>query len=435
MKKHSNIKKFLSRVWWYAYRKPVKIIRIFTGWVVFSVLRHIPIKTNLLIIDNFEPSYLLSGFRVTEFNYLLSNIKNCKLLNFSQVIYKYCKWKHARKKNIFWTKPQTPSQYRNNKRNYVKLFGINKKNIIQLESRPYKANGAYLMFIYNAYLALRLLEKNKIPFVFTLFPGGGLRLNYKFSDHMLKTVFASPMFRGVFVPQKIIYDYLLDKKLCPKEKIFFDYGGGFVQFTEKDVLPKLWYKQDKNTFDISFVAHRYMEKGLDKGFDLFLYAAREIVKKYPFVHFHCVGTCTIDDFKDKFDDIKNNLHFYGSQKMDFFPSFYQNIDINISPNRPFILAPGAFDGFPLSIEAMLFGVPLFCTDELKQNYNYVADKELVIIKPDVKDIVNKIEYYLTHLKELHNIGKSGQTKINEFFNLEYQKSQRKKFLYKFLNIQ
>ena len=428
------MKKIFSRVWWYIYRKPIKIIKFSAGLVIFNVLRYIPVKANLLIIDNYEPSHLLGGFRVKEFNWILNNVPNSKLLNFSEVIYNFCSWKRAKKKNIIWAKPTSDSIYRKNKKAYIQKFKIQKNQIIRLQRRKYIANGAYIMFIYNAYLSLKFLEQNKIPFVFTLFPGGGLRLNHDFSDYMLKSVFASPMFRGVFVPQKIIYDYLLDKKLCPKEKIFFDYGGGFVQFTEKDVLPKLWYKQDKNTFDISFVAHKYMDKGLDKGFDLFLYAAREIVKNYPFVHFHCVGTNTLNDFDDTFSDIQDNLHMYGPQPAEFFPAFYQKIDINISPNRPFVLDNGAFDGFPLSIEAMLFGTPLFCTDELKQNYNYEDGKELVIIKPNVKDIVRKLEYYIKHHEQLKKIGEAGQNKILKFFDLEHQKAKRKEFLYKYLKI-
>lgn len=397
------------------------------------IAKPIPIKANLLILDNFEPSWLLAGFRVKEFNWLLSSIQNCKLLNFSNVIYKLSDWKKERK-YISWSCPQSLSRYSANKKNYVKHFHIADNKIIRLQNRHYIANGAYCMFIYNAYMSLKFLEKNKIPFVFTLFPGGGLKLNQEFSDHMLKTVFESPMFRGVFVPQKIIYDYLIDKQLCPKDKIFFDYGGGFVQFTEHDVLPKLWYKKDKPTFDVSFVAHRYMDKGLDKGFDLFLYTAREIIKKYPFVHFHCVGTCTLDDFDEDFSDIQNNLHMYGAQTMDFFPAFYQKMDLNISPNRPFVLDKGAFDGFPLSIEAMIFGVPLFCTDELKQNYNYNAGKELVIIKPDVDDITSKIEHYINNHQELYAIGIAGQEKIKKLFDLEHQKKKRKEFLSKYLDI-
>lgn len=428
--KKSFIRKFLSKFWYCIYRRPVKFIKNIFVTTFFYIIKPIPIKTNLLILDNFEPSWLLAGFRVKEFNWLLTSIPNCKLLNFSDLIYKF----YNKKECISWSCYQSFSQYLLNKKNYIKHFHIARNKIIRLQDRRYKVNGAYCMFLYNAYMSLKFLEKNEIPFVFTLFPGGGFKLNQPFSDRMLKTVFASPYFKGVFVTQKITYDYLLDKQLCQKDKIFFEYGGGFIQFKEQDVLPKKWYKKDKPTFDISFVAHRYMNKGLDKGFDLFLYSAREIVKKYPFVHFHCVGTCTLDDFDDDFSDIKNNLHIYGAQKMDFFPSFYQKMDLNISPNRPFVLDKGAFDGFPLSIEAMLFGVPLFCTDELKQNYDYDAGRELVIIKPDVDDIINKIEYYINNPKELYVIGIAGQRKIKKLFNLEHQKKKRKEFLSKYLNI-
>ena len=427
-------KKLLSKIWYQIYKRPTRHIRKGLECLHTAVLKYIPIKRNFIIIDNFEPSWLLSGFRVKEFNWLLKEIKDSALVSFSDTIYDFTpEWAESDKK-ILWARPFSSSQHKKNKIAYSNAFNIPMHRIIRLSNRRFHANGAYLMFIYNAYLALNFLEKNKIPFVFTLFPGGGFKLNQRFSDHMLKTVFASQYFRGVFVTQKITYDYLLKKKLCPQDKIFFEYGGGFTQFNKQDVLPKMWYKKDKQTFDISFVAHRYMDKGLDKGFDLFLYAARKIIKKYPFVHFHCIGTCTLNDFDDTFSDIQENLHMYGPKTPDFFPEFYQKMDVNISPNRAFVLDKGAFDGFPLSIEAMLFGVPLFCTDELKQNYNYEDGKELVIIKPDVKDIVKKLEYYINAPQELYAIGTAGQRKINKFFNLQHQQDKRKEFLYKYLDI-
>lgn len=392
--------------------------------------------SSLMIIDNFEPSRLLTGFRVTEFNYLLKDIPNSRLLTFSDDILDYSDWKYRDSiGDINWNFPMEIKTYSRSRKQYTSRFNLQNSQLLYMCSDlKYTAKGAYCMFIYNAYLSYKFLEKNNIPFVFTLFPGGGLRLNHSFSDHMLKSVFASPMFRGVFVPQKVIVDYLISKNLCPKNKIFFSYGGGFLQFTKNDILPHQKYGKNKTTLDICFIAYKYMYKGLDKGFDLFLYTARKIVKKYPFVHFHCVGTNTLDDFDDDFSDIKNNLHMYGSQTSGFFPNFFSKMDIALSPNRSDILDKGAFDGFPLCVEAMFFGVALFCTDELGLNYNYTPNKELVIIKPEVTDIVKKIEFYIKNIQKLSDIGQAGAKKVQKYFDIEYQKKQRRKFIKKYLNI-
>jgi len=390
-------------------------------------------KCDFLIIDNFEPSDLLTGFRVKEFNHYLNSTENFKLLTFSPFIFTK-NWKNnIKNKNIDWATPMSNSSYKRKLKIYLNKFNISADKFLFMQNRPYEAKGAYLMFLYNTYLAKNFLEKNKIPFVFTLFPGGGLRLNHEFSDYMLKEVFSSPMFKGCFVPQKIIYDYIIAKGFTTEDKLFFSYGGGFFQFTKNDVLPKKWYKKDKETFDISFVAYRYMKKGLDKGFDTVIYTLKELVKKYPFIHLHCVGTNTLDDFDDDFSDIQNNLHIYPSQKADFFPEFFANIDMALAPCRANVLAKGAFDGFPLTCEAGYFGVPIFCSDELQMNYNYKNGEELIIIKPNVNDVIEKIDYYINHLEELRAIGNLGQAQIQNFFAFEHQVNQRNKFLNKFLD--
>ncbi len=425
------IYKITKFIWNLIYEKP----RIYLKRHAFQIYNPITYKTNLLIIDNFEPSFLLTGFRTKEFNFLLNKIPNTKLLTMSNRIYKLSDIKKRLKtQEIVWPEPMNYSSWKNNKKTYSNYFDIDSKKLIFMQNRQYKANGAYIMFLYNAYLSLKFLEQNNIPFVFTLFPGGGLRLNHEFSDKMMKDVFSSPMFRGCFVPQKIIYDYILKKKFTTKDKLFFEYSGGFFQFIEKDVLPKKYYKNDKNTFDICFVAYRYMKKGLDKGFDLALYSLKELIKKYPFVHLHCVGTNTLEDFDENFLDIKHNIHFYGSQKSEFFPSFFQRMDMALAPNRINVLDKGAFDGFPLMPEAGYFGIPIFCTDELGLNYNYIDKEDLVIIKPDICDICTKIEYYLNNQDELKKIGNNGKTKIQKYFNLKKQQKDRLNFINKYINL-
>lgn len=424
-------KNIIKDFWNFVYENPRRYIKR----NLFQVYNPVPFKSNLLIIDNFEPSFLLTGFRTKEFNFLLNKIPNTKLLTMSNCIYNLSDIeKRLKSKEMVWTEPMSFLSWKDNKETYTNYFNLNPDKLIFMQNRPYKANGAYIMFLYNAYLSLKFVEKNKIPFIFTLFPGGGLRLNHEFSDKMMKDVFSSPMFRGCFVPQKIIYDYILENKFTTEDKLFFEYGGGFFQFEQKDVLPKQYYKDDKDTFDICFIAYRYMEKGLDKGFDLALYSLKKLIKKYPFIHLHCVGTNTLDDFSDDFSDIKDNIHFYGSQKSEFFPKFFQKIDIALAPNRVNILDKGAFDGFPLMSEAGYFGVPIFCTDELGLNHSYVDKEDLVIIKPEIDDICNKIEYYLNNQNELKSIGNNGKSKIQKYFDLHKQEKDRLDFINKYLKL-
>ena len=99
-----------------------------------------------------------------------------------------------------------------------------------------------------------------------------------------------------------------------------------------------------------------------------------------------------------------------------------------------MLDKGSFDGFPLSVEAMWFGVPLFCTDELKLNHNYDAGKDLVIIHPDLQDITEKIETFIKKPDLLQQIGTRGQQTVQHYFDINKQQSDRAKFINKYLNI-
>ena len=388
---------------------------------------------SFLIVDNFEPSWLLGGFRVSEFNYLLSNVRNAYLLTFSKDIYKYSEWENFRDE-IVWTDPVDFDLYHSNRRKYLKKFPFVKGKLLYMFNRSYRAKAGYVMFLYNAFLSYKFFEKNNIPFVFTLFPGGGFCLDTEFSDYMLKCVCSSPMLKGIYCPQKIVYKYMIQKQFVPKDKLFYRYGGGFFQMGKNDVVPKKFFRKDKDTFDIAFVAVRYMKKGLDKGFDLFLEVAKRIIPKYPFVHFHNVGTNGLFDFDEDFSSISSNFHNYGFVPGDILPKFYSTIDICLSMNRPNVLRKGAFDGFPLAVEACCCGSALFATNKLNEETEYMDGRDLVIVDTDVDEVVEKIEYYLEHLDELYEISRNGQLLTWKIFDIDKQKADRREFLQKYLDV-
>lgn len=108
--------------------------------------------------------------------------------------------------------------------------------------------------------------------------------------------------------------------------------------------------------------------------------------------------------------------------------------MSLSPNRPNMLMKGGFNGFPLQSESCLYGVALFCTDELHMNDVFVDGRDIVIIKPSVQSIVSKVEYYLDKMDLLYEIGLNGQRHLKKYFNLSYQKKDRAFFIRKYLGI-
>ncbi|MEP7092893.1 MAG: glycosyltransferase, partial [Flavobacterium sp.] len=214
----------------------------------------------------------------------------------------------------------------------------------------------------NIYRNLVWLEKYKIPFVFTLYPGGGFQVEDLISDQILQKVLASPQFRKVIVTQLYTKEYLIKNNFCEANKIEYVFGCVVPQLSLNANLSFKKKYPDKETFDIVFCAAKYMSKGLDKGYDVFIALAHSLIKKYDFVRFHVVGGFDKEEIDVTLLDGK--ITFYGYQKFDDLNTIYQQMDVIVSPNKPFLYGKGAFDGFPLGtvIEAVLNNVVAIVTD-------------------------------------------------------------------------
>lgn len=162
-------------------------------------------KLNLIIVDDAFPSKI-SGFRYQEFTSYLENIEGTKILTTGMTV----------------AETNISEALINYKRKYPKFGG--KVFSFDMIWRPVECKLLYFTFLNNAYACLRFAEENRIPFVFTLYSGGGFVLDNEESNTLLKRVFTSPCFRKVIVTQQITYDYLVKNQFCPKEKIEFIYG-------------------------------------------------------------------------------------------------------------------------------------------------------------------------------------------------------------------
>lgn len=370
---------------------------------------------DIMIIDSQFPQKTPLGFRNVEINEYFRKIEN---LN-SYAMYPMNPGSEAWFTHDYGVKK---SEFDENRRGYLLSYPTYKKRIKYLDKeKKYKAKLAYSFFLAETYVLLPFFEKNKIPFVFVLYPGGSFGLNNKSSDAMLKKIFNSKYFRGVIVTQNITKDYIIDKRLCLPRKVHYIYGG-FVQFKKEDVLLKKYYRKDKKTFDICFVAAKYSEGGIDKGYDTFIKIAKVLSRKTADINFHVVG-----GFNEKDQDIKgmeDRIKFYGYQQSDFLKQFYSKMDIFLAPNKPYKLYEGNFDGFPLGIDAAYCGVALFVADELHMNDNYIDDKNIVIISQDVSKAVNKIMDYYENIDTFYSLLHRCQNKSQELFDIDHQANQR-----------
>ena len=367
---------------------------------------------DLLIIDDFFPN-LITRFRVAEFNFYLSKFKSL----------------------IFSSYPNFESAYYD----YAKLYPKFKKSIFPLSLidiiRNRSPKLAYFVFLNNAYNFLNFINTFRVQFVFTLYPGGGFDLNDEISDQKLRLVLASKYFQKVIVTQKITYQYLLENSFCDERNIEFIYGAVIPSKKNCSIFPleKKWFKTDKKTFDICFVAHKYMLQGMNKGYPIFIEVAKILSKINSSFSFHVVGDFNSSDID--LSEIESRVTFYGVQsESSFFRKFYKFQDIILSPNLPFILYPGNFDGFPTAscVEAALHGVPVFCTDPLSQNIHFKDDIDISIISTDPQEITSKVLFYFHHPQKLHKLAKYGQYKCQEIFGNSYQLEPRYNLLNRFL---
>lgn len=283
----------------------------------------------------------------------------------------------------------------------------------------------YYLFLGNAGITADIAERLQIPFMFTLYPGGMFGLNNATSDHLLARVCSSPMFHKVIVTQQITYDYLIDKGFCTEAQIEFIFG---VVVPQKRLGLSSWWPRrrvkSKSELAVCFVAHKYTPGGVDKGYDVFIEAAKRLSKRQHDICFSVVGPYSAED-----GDVSeiSNICFYGPRSQDWFDTFYREIDIIVSPNVPGKIFQGSFDGFPTGsvTEASLRGVAMFCTDCLGLNQGRFRDgHEIVLIEPSAEDIVSKIEYYLTRPRKLARLAHKGRVKTQRLYSEERQIAPR-----------
>lgn len=362
----------------------------------------------LTIVDDFFPN-LITGFRISEFNYYLEKYPT------SEVFSSRCDMYYAEYVAAY------PQFY-----NRVKPFD-------QFDWTGRSTSLYYSVFLGNAYAFYFVYELASTPFIFELYPGGSFWINDPEVDAKLVKVLQSPLLKKVIVTQKMTYDYIVNRGFVTPDKIAYIYGLVTHPQYFNTTPPKKHYMTDKQTFDICFVAHKYMAQGIDKGYHIFIDVCKRLAASAPNIIFHVVGNFDSTDIDTT--GLENRIVFYGLKNHSFFPDFYAGMDIIVSPNAPFILIPGKnYDGFPTgcSIDAGLNGVGVFCTDQLNQNQHFVHRKDIFIITLDAASIADNIMEYYHDPQKLYQMSASGQAKFREVFDFKKQMGERAAVIDQFL---
>lgn len=367
-------------------------------------------KLDLIIVDDVFPSRR-SGFRHVEFTAYLKAFKRSLVLTTGATLH------------VLET-ASINSVIREYQHTYPELGN---RVMLKNEAFPLAIGKLlYVTFISNAYALLPSAEALNIPFVFTLYPGGGFALNSIECDKKLKRIFDSPCFQKVIVTQQVIYNYITEKHLCPADKIEMIFGVVMPEMAnERPPLKKNRWGFGKDRLDVCFMAHKYTTYGEDKGYDVFINAASILRQRYDNIFFHVVGpynksVIDVGTFSDR-------ITFHGSLNPEEFDDFFQDMDIIMSPNISGKIFPGSFDGFPTAscTEAALRGTAIFAYDEFNSAQGRFTDGEdIVLLKYDLWDIVRLVEKYRADPAALKAVGEAGIGRVRALYSHEAQLAPR-----------
>ena len=330
-----------------------------------------------VIIDDFFP-HLLTGFRVAEYN--------AHLQTFGQL-------------HIMSTLGDFSEQYGA----YQALYPEHARRVSSyVPERLVGVELAYITFLNNAHAYLDDLTRHGVPFVLNLYPGGGLGLGDAESDRKLLRVLASPLLKDIIVTQPVVERYLTQLAqthgvtLPPVHMV----QGVVVNpdyFDPSLTRHGLRYGQGKDQLDVCFVAESYMPGAANKGFPEFM-AAMQNLADLPQLRVHVVGGGYTPADLDV-PGLDQRITYHGRLPTAQLRTFYAQMDLIVSPNRPGQLHAGNFDGFPTGacVEAALCEVAIMATDALQQNPGYVDQQSIFLLDHDGEPVSQQIERMVRHL--------------------------------------
>jgi len=305
-----------------------------------------------------------------------------------------------------------------------------KQRIFPFRAAPdITAKLAYVTFLDNAARMLPYFEAKQLPFILQLYPGGAFELNQPNSDERLRAIKASGLCRKVVVTQTVTQRYLTDTMGFDPAQVEFIYGGVFDSRVEFDFFrDKIRYGSGKDTIDLCFVAHRYGNNMSSKGYDHFVAVAQELAASDPRIRFHVVGDYTPDDIP--LGVAADRFTYYGRRPSVFFRTFYPRMDAIISVNRPFVLAPGAFDGFPTGacMEAGFRGVLNCINDPLDLNIAFTDGQDIILLDFEPAHTAARIRSLIETPDRLYDLAYANWRKFKDVFDVDRQLWARTKLI-------
>jgi len=375
---------------------------------------------SLLVLDSNFPD-LASAFTIAELNHYLEVFPDAEVLS---------------------ANPAFDDRYPEYRAQYP-LLAPRVRPLLLGQPLP-NARLAYCVFLKNTARHLPLLKKHGIPFVMTLYPGGGFALDDPESDSWLDAIADSGLLSKVIVTQPLTRDYLVSgRRKYSAELVELIYGMVVHESYFQERAPKRRYGFGKPQLDVCFAAYLYAPLGVDKGYDTFISAAVGIAKQAPDVRFHVVGN--FDNRVINVSVLGDRIVFHGPMHTPGFQSLLAGMDLIVSPNVPMDIAlanldrlgfkniqarRGKFDGFPTGscMEASLCGVGMVCSDVLGQNAFYRDPTEIRIVAPVAEAVAQAVLDLRERPDALRQLGDAGQARSRVLLAPATQLGRRREIL-------
>jgi len=237
----------------------------------------------------------------------------------------------------------------------------------------------------------------------------------------------SPRLAGILTTQPQVTEYLvgMGPRLPPVDEVLGVVVNGSYFGPEGGLRREHPYVGlGKEHLYVLFGTHRYDERGVHKGYPVFIEVCRLLRRAGVPV----VGGHRADDVR--LGDLGPHVTFHGALVTDRFQYAALGMDLVLSPNRPDLVRPGARDGFPSGscVEAALCGVGVVCSDELDQNRLFTDGEDILISAPDPEHYCARILDLLQRPDGVAHLAESGRRAFRRAYSTEAQLVPRKDLL-------
>ncbi|WP_444633065.1 glycosyltransferase family protein [Cupriavidus oxalaticus] len=304
---------------------------------------------------------------------------------------------------------------------YTAVHGMDAGRVTLYSAGRKQGRVGYCVFLNNANLFFSedpAIDLNAMAF--TLYPGGGFELNDPNSDLKLRRLCDNPRLAKIITTQNLTYRYLIDKGFCEPDRLMHLFGGVVPMCFDGLGLDQIVNSRDvsRPVLNVCFVAQRYTAIGAEKGYDVFVALAARLCSRED-IEFHVVGGFDASVIKLR-PGVR--IHFHGVQPASFFPAFYREMDIIVSPNiSGYRLngGQGSFDGFPTTccVEAALCGTALFLSDfeglnaDLSGRPIYRPGVDFELIGSDADDLASRVLRYADDREALRALAAAGRAVV------------------------